>query len=206
MKMAVNPDSLLVRKRPPHGFGNKRNAIFAISSDSLPSTGTEAAHIKEIFKRTNAYINERASSDKLLYEIKKADGFIHIAAHASRSSENPLFSRILLGDGPFFPFDLFQSGITAELITLSGCQTAAPGLYYGNSFSLAKSFFQAGARYVLATLWPVSDRISMLFMSRFYDSLKRKKSIFDAYLDAAGEIKGITDNPAFWGSFILLGV
>ncbi len=205
IKMAVNPDSLLARARALHGFGNRRNAVFAISSDSLPSTGAEASRIKEIFKKANLYIDEKAVSDKLLYEIRNSDGFIHIAAHASRSSENPLFSRILLGDGPFFPFDLFQSGIRAELITLSGCQTAAPGLYYGNSFSLAKSFFQAGAKYVLATLWPVSDKISMLFMNRFYDSLKRKKSIFTAYLDAVNEIKGITDNPAFWGSFILLG-
>ncbi|HDS00734.1 MAG TPA: CHAT domain-containing protein, partial [candidate division Zixibacteria bacterium] len=206
IRMAVNPNSLRSREPSRHGFGNKRNAVFAISSDSLPSTGAEANRIKQAFEGAHLYIDERAASSNLLDEIKKADGFIHIAAHASRSSENPLFSRILMGDGPFFPFDLFQSGIAAELVTLSGCQTAAPGLYYGNSFSLAKSFFQAGAKYVLATLWPVSDKISMLFMGRFYDSLKHKQNIFSAYLDAVNEIKGITENPAFWSSFILLGI
>ncbi|MBD3218422.1 MAG: CHAT domain-containing protein [candidate division Zixibacteria bacterium] len=206
IKLAVNPESLKQGLSSNHKFGNRRNAVFAISSDSLPSTETEANRIKEVFRRAHVYIDEKAGSRNLLNEIKKADGFIHIAAHASRSSENPLFSRILMGDGPFFPFDLFQSGIQAELITLSGCQTAAPGLYQGNSFSLAKSFFQAGARYVLATLWPVTDKISMVFMDRFYDSLKRKKNIFSAYLDAVYQIKGITDNPAFWSSFILLGI
>jgi CHAT domain-containing protein len=206
IRIIINPNDMRSRSTSKKNFENMRNAVFAVSSDSLPLTDAEARQIKNTFTGSQIYINEDASSNNLLKEIRKTEGFIHIAAHASRASENPLFSRILLGDGPFFPFDLFESGIRANLAILSGCQTAAPGLYYGNSFSLAKAFFQAGARHVLATLWPVSDRVSVLFMSQFYKSLKEKNNIYLSFLDAVNEIKGLTDNPAYWSSFILLGI
>ncbi len=106
----------------------------------------------------------------------------------------------------FFPFDLLRTGVAAELVTLSGCQTAAPGLYYGNSFSLAKAFYQAGSRYVLATLWPVSDRLTEIFMSEFYMQLKQTGSPTRAYADALRQLQTATDHPASWAAFVLIGV
>ena len=143
---------------------------------------------------------------RLAEHLKDADGFVHIAAHASRSSENPLFSRILLSDGPLFPFDLFEGGVGEALVTLSGCQTAAPGLYYGNSFSLARAFYLAGCRFVLASLWPVSDKLSMIFMTEFYAALQQDSDIFAAYRLAVRKARCVDDNPAHWGAFILLGI
>lgn len=206
IRIIINPDDLRRRSHDKYKFPARRNAVFAVTSDLLPLIDLEARLIGKMFSSSNIYINEKASRKNLLSEIKKADGFVHIAAHASRASENPLFSRILLGDGPFFPFDLFQTGIHAKMAVLSGCQTAAPGLYHGNSFSLAKAFFQAGARYVLATSLPVSDKISVMFMSRFYQTLREKDDIYLSFLAAVNEIMGLTDNPAYWSSFILLGI
>lgn len=204
--LAVNPGDICLRDKSPSDIANKKHAVFAVSSDLLPAISIEARQIKSIFENSQLYLDKEANRVNLLKEAQKATGFIHIAAHASRASENPLFSRILMGDGPFFPFDLFHSGLKADLVTLSGCQTAAPGLYYGNSFSLAKAFYQAGSRYVLATLWPVADRVSTLFMIKFYKSLSERKEIFDAYFSAVSELAEVTGNPAFWSSFVLLGI
>jgi len=206
LKIAVNPRDLENRHKSKVSWQTRRNAVFAMSSDLLPSIETEAQHIKNVFSKAHIYTAERATCDHLTAELCNCSGFVHIAAHASRSSENPLFSRILLHEGPFFPFDLFESGVKAQLITLSGCQTAAPGLYYGNSFSLAKAFHQAGGRYVLASLWPVSDDISMGFMMAFYRALAEKKDIQVAYRTALQKMSDSTNSPAFWGAFVLLGV
>nr|MBN2276462.1 CHAT domain-containing protein [candidate division Zixibacteria bacterium] len=206
LSYAVNPDDLRDRTELAGLSEWKNNAIFAISGDLLPSIEIEARRIKDIFGQSKVYYDQAADRQSLLKEIGRADGFLHIAAHASRSSENPLFSRILMGDGPFYPFDLFETGIRAKLVTLSGCQTAAPGLYYGNSFSLAKAFYQAGGRFVLATLWPVADKVSMLFMIRFYQALAEKENIHEAYWKTVRSMIDVTDNPAFWSSFVLLGI
>nr|MBN2276426.1 CHAT domain-containing protein [candidate division Zixibacteria bacterium] len=206
IRILVNPGDLKRRLVSDDRMVKTRNAIFAVSSDSLPSIDREANEINKLFEKSRLYLDKTASCHNLSEELKEVDGFVHIAAHASRSSENPLFSMILMGDGPFYPFDLFESGVRARLVTLSGCQTAAPGLYYGNSFSLAKAFYQAGSQHVLASLWPVSDKLSMLFMIEFYKTLAKVGNVYSAYQNAVNRIIDITDNPAFWSSFVLLGI
>jgi CHAT domain-containing protein len=183
-----------------------RSAIFAPENINLPLAGIEARTIKNLFANAGHYDGEKANCAALLSELEKSAGFLHIAAHASRSSENPLFSRVLMSDGPFFPFDLFGTSVAVSLVTLSGCQTAAPGIYYGNSFSLAKAFYQAGARWVLASLWPISDKVSMVFMQEFYKNLKKNEDIYRAYKTALELTRNINENPAFWGPFVLLGI
>ena len=206
LRILPDPEELASRNTRKIPFKQSHNAVFAVSSEVLPAIEVEGRRIKNRFRKSTIYLDDRANQRHLLEELEKANGFVHIATHASRSSENPMFSRILMSDGPFFPFDLFGVDVSARLVTLSGCQTAAPGLYYGNSFSLAKAFYQAGARDVLASLWPVSDKVSMVFMSGFYSALRSTDDVAQAYRAAVREIRELTDNPAFWGSFILLGM
>jgi len=206
VRVVVNPDDLRDERRQNESFRTAHNAIFAVTSERLPAVEVEATGIRDLFKRSRYYSDNRADSNGFKAELDGADGFIHIATHASRSSENPLFSRIVLADGPFFPFDLFSSGIKAGLVTLSGCQTAATGLYYGNSFSLAKAFYQAGSRYVMASLWPVSDTVSMQFMVEFYRVLKRSNDVPGAYRAAVAHTTRQVENPALWSAFVLLGI
>lgn len=205
LRLIVDYDDISEKRLSSNSFLKRSNAVFAVSSDMLPSVSIEGRYIREKFPSCRFYGDHSATTVNLHKELTETNGFLHIAAHASRSSENPLFSRILMDDGPFFPFDLFGRGIKAKLVTLSGCQTAAPGLYYGNSFSLAKAFYQAGGEHVLASLWPISDKLSMLFMKEFYSVLYKSDNIFDAYYKAVDKLRGITDNPAFWGAFVLIG-
>lgn len=206
IKLIVNPDDLRSDRRMNGFNGGKTCAIFAPGVSGLPMAEEESREIKKIFSGARLYQADTATCAGLREELAGADGFVHIATHSSRSSENPLFSRILMDDGPFFPFDLFGTVIRSRLISLSGCQTAAPGIYHGNSFSLAKAFYQGGARYVLASLWPISDKISRIFMVEFYRALKQKTDISVAYKAALDKAIIINDNPAFWSPFILLGV
>ncbi len=205
-RIIVNPADLVKRNRTARPAANRRSAIFAAEEDHLPFVGLEKDVISRYFPKARTYSRSRATVTALKKEFAAASGFIHIATHASRSSENPLFSRLLLHDGPFFPFDLYEIGIRAQLVTLSGCQTAAPGIYYGNSFSLGKAFYQGGARFVLASLWSVSDRISMAFMASFYSALADRNDVFDAYEFAIQKTKSIHGHPAYWSPFVLIGM
>jgi CHAT domain-containing protein len=185
-------------------FSQSDNAVLAVPSATLPMVAAEAEAIGYAFDSANCQVGVDATRAQLARALQDCDGFVHIATHASRSSENPVFSRLLMNDGPYFLFDLFGTGIKARLVTLSGCQTAAPGLYYGNSLSLAKAFQQAGARYVLASLWQVSDRVAKTFMTAFYRQLKESDDVSDSYYYAIDYLQQRTPNPAHWGGFVLL--
>lgn len=206
LRVLVNPSDIRREEAGGGTFQARRNSVFAVLSDRLPAVELEARGIREIFTGARMYVDRDAAAGAFKSELSRSDGFIHIATHASRSSENPLFSRIMLADGPFFPFDLFATGIKSELVALSGCQTAATGLYYGHSFSLAKAFYQAGSRFVLASLWPVSDTVSKSFMLQFYEHLRRTNDVNGAYRSAVDTTAEGVGNPAFWGAFVLLGM
>ncbi|MBD3402045.1 CHAT domain-containing protein, partial [candidate division GN15 bacterium] len=206
LRFLVDPASLAGQEPAPTDWSSRRSAVFSVPSPTLPSVEREAEDIAGIFGDVTVYPGEVATTACLRSELARADGFVHIATHASRSSENPLFSRMLMADGPFFPFDLFGTGVRAGLTALSGCQTAAPGLNYGNSFSLAKAFYQAGSRYVLASLWPVNDSLTRTFMAAFYGQLRQGETVSKAYTAAVGKLRQLDAPTAFWGSFVLLGV
>ena len=206
IRVIVNPADLSKSTLEPFVLNGTQSAVFSVPSEDLPLVSIEGRKVSEMLSGSRLYSDEEATSVNLKHSLTESRGIIHIAAHASRSSENPLFSRLLMSDGPFFPFDLFNLDCQVQLVTLSGCQTAAPGIYYGNSFSLAKAFHQAGARFVLATLWPVSDKISLMFVTEFYKALKETADPPVAYKVAMIKVKAINSNPAYWGPFVLLGI
>ncbi len=204
--LICDPSVLSGRTKKDIKYTQRNNAIFAAGTDNLPAVGIEAKKIARMFEKTNTYVDNDASRENFLSELRISDGFLHIAAHASHSTENPLFSKIILDDGPLYPFDIYGMNLKPTLITLSGCHTAAPGLYYGNSFSMAKAYYQAGSRFVLGSLWPISDKIGTYFMINFYRQLSKTNDIPSAYKKAVDITSSTIANPAFWGSFILLGI
>lgn len=79
----------------------------------------------------------------------------------------------------------------------------------GESLSgLARAFFSAGARTVLATHWPVADGETTRLVEAFFAALKDDRTTFTGALRAAQA--RLRDNPAtshpfYWGAFVLIG-
>lgn len=130
-------------------------------------------------------------------------------------------------DGLLTASEIRLMNFDAQLVVLSACNTAsgylttASNSIYGarqqvglsgaggESLSgLARAFFAAGARAVLATHWPVADRETTQLMERFFRLLKDEELDFaDALQQAQGELRGRreTSHPVFWGPFVLIG-
>jgi CHAT domain-containing protein len=68
--------------------------------------------------------------------------------------------------------EILQHAITADLVTLSACQTAGSRTYYGEGLTgFSWAFLSAGARNVVAGLWDVSDQATANLMRDFYTQL-----------------------------------
>lgn len=100
---------------------------------------------------------------------------VHIASHFSFKPGNETDSFLLLGGGDRLTLD--QINVTAggkffqkvELLTLSACDTATGGETNGREVEgFAVLAQRQGAQAVLATLWPVRDESTKLFMQQFY--------------------------------------
>jgi tetratricopeptide (TPR) repeat protein len=134
---------------------------------------------------------------------------VHFATHGVLDEEHPERSGILLSDGFLRSRDVLRLHLAADLVVLSACQTALGREVRGEgTVGLTRSFFYAGARRVLVSLWPVDDEATAELMSRFYTGLLRQKrtpaaALRDARLSLRRE-RG-WESPYYWAGFVLEG-
>jgi hypothetical protein len=138
---------------------------------------------------------------------------LHFAAHADARSATPWQSGFLLGAGTGDAAYLRASSVArlrlrADLAVLSGCQSAgATSLAGEGALGLASAFLCSGSRSVVATLWPVEDRVAQRFMSAFYEALASGRSVAGAVRDgqAALRVHRETAEVRDWAAFVATG-
>ena len=130
-------------------------------------------------------------------------------------------------DGLLSSSEIRQLTLDAQLVVLSACNTAsgylvdasvsAKGYRRGRGVSgaggeslsgLARAFFSAGARSVLATHWPVADAETTTLMVDFFRNLRDEKmTLADALQDAQRRLRRDprSAHPVFWAPFVLIG-
>lgn len=140
-------------------------------------------------------LNKDATEDNL-QQLAVADqlrrfSFIHLATHGVLNDLAPWRSALLLSP----PESRHASGsdahhrrvhddrltaeqivrtwrLNAELVTLSGCETALGRVEGGEGFvGFSQALFASGARSLVLSLWKVDDQATALLMRRFYENL-----------------------------------
>lgn len=143
---------------------------------------------------------------------------VHFATHGLLNSQHPELSGIVLSlvdeeggsqDGFLRLQDLYNMRLGADLVVLSGCQTALGKEIKGEGLvGLTRGFMYAGAPRVVASLWSVRDEATSELMKRFYRGMLRRKLTPPAALRAA-QVSMWKDPrwkaPYFWAAFVLQG-
>ena len=92
---------------------------------------------------------------------------------------------------------------------MSACETALGRDIRGEGLlGLTQGFLYAGAKGVVASLWPVADRATAELMKRFYehllrDGLRPADALRRAQSSIASEPRW--SHPYYWSAFVLLG-
>lgn len=143
---------------------------------------------------------------------------LHFATHGVIDAGQPALSGLALSryaatgegiEGFLHLRDIYRLKLGADLVVLSGCETALGQEVRGEGLvGLARGFLYAGASAVVASLWPVDDRAAVAFMENFYralwiDRLAPAAALAKAQREMADERR--TRDPAFWAGWVLLG-
>ncbi|HQR37693.1 MAG TPA: CHAT domain-containing protein [Blastocatellia bacterium] len=169
--------------------------------------------------------------------IRTGHPIVHVATHFHLAPTRASDSLLLLGDGTLESVGEIEKidgafrGI--ELLTLSACDTAssAPGADGREVECFGTIAQEKGARAVIASLWPVSDRSTSLLMQEFYRLRAQRPGATKAELlgdaqvmlltnagDIAGTSRGLVHvvpggppvatsfrHPYYWAPFVLIG-
>jgi CHAT domain-containing protein len=180
---------------------------------SLP--GVEA-EIKEIKSEISSQVlfNQSFTSQKLQKQIDNASyPIVHLATHGQFSS-NPENTFVLTWDNRIDVKELGEllksreqdNRIPIELLVLSACQTADGDKRA--ALGLAGVAVKSGARSTLASLWPVDDQSTSLFMAQFYSELT-KSTVTKAEALRRAQIALIKQlefqHPYYWAPFVMVG-
>ena len=97
---------------------------------------------------------------------------LHLAAHGVYGLDEPMNSAIWIGDEPLVLRELVERQLLAgvRLTFLSACQSGVTDVLTlrDEVIGLPSACLYSGAISVIATLWPVDDTATFLFVRRFY--------------------------------------
>ncbi|MEM7481249.1 MAG: CHAT domain-containing protein [Acidobacteriota bacterium] len=158
------------------------------------------------------WIGVDASEAALKAEPLSEHSLIHFAAHACTLPSRPEASAILLAagdaqqDGHLRPADILELDNLPPMIVLAACRTADGRVVRGEGvMSLVRSFFEAGARVVVASQRDLPDYESSLIFSAVYRHLSEGLSVGEALQRVQRERIRAGAPSAGWGSLRVLG-
>lgn len=158
-------------------------ARAAADRAALPFARREAQAIAALYADSSRLLLGGAATEREAKSQSTQPRYLHFAAHGVLDQRSPLDSYLLLApsrseadadNGLLQAWEVFeQMRIDADLVTLSACDTGIGADGGGEGLlGLTRAFHYAGARAVLASLWPVSDRSTELLMTAFYNNLR----------------------------------
>lgn len=186
----------------------------------LPYTREEGYNIKKLFNSpdTEMLLDFDANLEKLNILNLRQFPFIHFSTHTLINEKNPELSGLLLSmvdengnkkSGILTVNQILNLNLNADLVVLSACKTAL-GKPSGQEglVGLTRSFFYAGSRKVMGSLWNVSDKGTNELMTRFYTYITKEKLKPVAALREAQKSMINDDkwsSPFYWAAFQIYG-
>jgi len=153
-------------------------------------------------------------AEEVVRAVREAVGsgarVLHLATHALFDPTHPLLSALFLTDGAraeaLTAEAIYAEPLPAGLVVLSACETGMGRVVAGEDLlGLTRSFYLSGAQAVLASLWPVNDEATELFMSAFHQKA-RNGTLGQAWLAARNAARARGLAPSEYGAFVLGGM
>jgi CHAT domain-containing protein len=175
----------------------------------LPNAEREAQQVAQLFPASRALVRQQASKTAVK-EMGSSFAILHFASHARFEPDSPLNSGLYLArgneaDGRLTVSDLYGMRLDVQLVTLSACETGMGKLLSGDDvMGLTRGFLYAGARSIVASLWPVDDAATAELMISFYQHLS-SDGPREALRLAQMQTRQKHPEPRLWAAFEITG-
>jgi CHAT domain-containing protein len=180
-------------------FGDRNTTIFS---------GPEATRSHALALDWAHYDVAHFATHALFRETHPELSGLVLAAPSSSSALPPGSPAVPSHDAILSFNDVLQMKAPLQLVVLNACSSGMGELLPGEGkLALDNAFLAAGTARVVATLWPVDDEASSVFMRDFYQALARTHSPTLSLQLAQREMAASEEwsAPYYWGSFTLTG-
>ena len=185
---------------------NARNIVLY----PLKYSKDEINNLNSMFSNGVVLLSENAT-EKQFKDNASQSSIIHLSTHSFLHKDQPLIvfsqNKTDMEDGFLETGEILQLKLNSDLVVLSSCRSGLGAVDEAEGvIGMQKSFFEAGAKSIVVSLWDVNDKYTSLFMKTFYkylsegfdksESMQKAKIFFK---------KNYSANPYYWSAFVLSG-
>ena len=189
-------------------------------TEPLPEAEGQVVEIGKLYGTTRSRLAVGGAASERLFKSEAGRyRVLHLAAHAVLDDRDPMYSHVVLAagegeDGLLEARKLMELDLKAEMLVLSGCETARGDAPAGEGVTgMLWAAFVAGAPTTVASLWRVESASTSELMIEFHRQWlanRGKGSPFakaEALRAAARKLiaSGKYSHPFYWAGFILAG-
>jgi CHAT domain-containing protein/tetratricopeptide (TPR) repeat protein len=201
----------------PAGFAQSHERVGSLAMGlrlgRLPYARLEGLRVRQAIGGASQLLaGPDATETGLKAAVLSRFGILHFAAHAVADEGYPDRSGVVLNpgsdteDGLLLPREAAALRLDAHVVVLSACQTAAGPIARGEGMlSLARAFFQGGARTVVASRWRLRDDEAEKMFRWFYGHLSSGKTVGVALRLTRAQAISEGMPAATWAGIVLLG-
>jgi CHAT domain/Tetratricopeptide repeat len=165
------------RMRPP-----ARRRVALVAGPGLVTKGAEVEPLRSRYPGAVTLGHGNATASQVLSALDGA-WLAHIAAHGTFRADNPMFSSMLLDDGPLIVHDFERLGRAPYQMVLAGCDSGAVAAVGADELlGLVSSLVPLGAAGIVASIVPVDDLTVVPLMLALHDALQRGAKLPEALL------------------------
>jgi tetratricopeptide (TPR) repeat protein len=160
------------------------HTVAVVVGPGLKGAEAEAKALADRYPNADTLTAGMATADKVLISLE-GRWLAHIAAHGTFRPDNPLFSSLLMEDGPLTVHDLQRLGRAPYRLVLSCCDsgvTASAGA--DELLGLVAALGQLGTAGVLAPVVPVNDAATVQLSLALHERLAAGATASQALRDA----------------------
>lgn len=162
--------------------------VVVVAGPGLRGARTEAQTVARIYGRATVLVGDSAIASAVVEGIEGA-GHVHLAAHGTIRADNPLFSSVLLADGPLTVYEFEHLARAPHRVTMAACDTGRPQSMAGAEIlGFAAALLGAGTTTLVAPVVPVSDAATVGLMVAYHSHLVAGRSPSVALAEAQAGI------------------
>jgi len=179
---------------------------LAAAGPDLPGAQAEVETIARIYVDGSISLSGAGATVEAVEGALRGARVAHLATHGRIRGDNPLFSSLLLADGPLTVYDLERLDSVPHTVVLAACDAGRSVVRAGDEpLGLSAAFLGLGTRQLVAPVVPIPDGAAVELMTGFHHLLANGMGAAEALARAQQQCSAGSPGARAAAGFVCMG-
>ncbi|MEH1128229.1 CHAT domain-containing protein [Micromonospora sp. CPCC 206061] len=184
-------------RRPPG------ESVVLVEGPHLTGATAEVQRLHAMYPHATVVTPPHSTAEAVIRLLDGAD-LVHLACHGRLRADNPLFSSLVLADGPLTMQELEARGAAPHRLVLASCESGADATYAGDEvLGFVSALLARGTAGIVASAAAVPDVAAIDLMCGLHEHLNKGRTLAHALFEARESLD--RDDPGAYVSWCTFG-